>query len=144
MRVLAAATVVGSMIVVLMAGNGCGPGLFPVVTPTGSVTATPITNAYLYATNTTDGTISAFTRNTATGALGFIAQQSAGAANGPVGLAVTPLNEYVYVANSADGNVYEYSINQTGTLGNLTSLGEIVSGVTPQLVAVDYTVVSYT
>lgn len=140
MRFLAALTVVGSMVVVLMTGNGCGPGLFPVVTPTGSVTATPISNAaYLYATNTTDGTISAFTRNTANGALGFIAKQSAGAANGPVGLAVTPLNEFVYVANAADGNVYEYSINQTGTLGNLTSLGEIVSGAIPQLVAIDST-----
>jgi DNA-binding beta-propeller fold protein YncE len=139
-RLLAASSVIGAMIVVLMSGGGCRPGLYPLVTPTGSVTATPTSaNAYLYATNTTDGTISAFTRNTATGALGFIAQQSAGAANGPVGLAVTPLNEYIYVANSADGNVYEYSINQTGTLGNLTSLGEIVSGSVPQLVAVDYT-----
>jgi DNA-binding beta-propeller fold protein YncE len=138
-RLLAASSVIGAMIVVLMSGGGCGRGLFPVVTPTGSVTATPVTNAYLYATNTTDGTISAFKRNTATGALGFIAKQSAGAVNGPVGLAVTPQNDLVYVANSSDGDVYEYSINTTGTLGNLTSLGSVACGTIPQLVAIDST-----
>ncbi|HLI81808.1 MAG TPA: beta-propeller fold lactonase family protein, partial [Candidatus Binataceae bacterium] len=51
----------------------------------------------------------------------------------------TPQNDLVYAANASDGYVYEYSINQTGIVGNLTSLGRIACGVIPQLVAIDST-----
>ena len=137
MRFIVAASVIGAMIVLLTTGGGCGRGLFPVVTPTSSVSATPVANAFLYATDFNDGMISAFKRNSNTGSLSFIAKQSAGADKGPVGVAVTPQNNFVYVANASDGDVYEYSIDQTGTLGNLTSVGKIASGVIPQLVAID-------
>jgi DNA-binding beta-propeller fold protein YncE len=137
-RFIFVASVVGSLAVALMSSGGCGKGLFPEVTPTsGTVTPTPVTNAFLYATNFNDGTVSAFTRDTNTGALGFIAKHSAGAASGPEGIAVTPQNDLAFIANASDGKVYEYSVAQSGTLGDLTSIGSITSGLTPQLVAID-------
>jgi DNA-binding beta-propeller fold protein YncE len=134
MRFLAAASIIGSMLAALLTGGGCGPGLFPEITPTTSVTATPVTNAFLYATNFNDGTVSAFKRNTNTGALTFIAKQSAGALSGPDGVAVRPQNDFTYVANASDGHVYEYTIEATG---NLAPVGNISSGATAQLVAID-------
>ncbi len=134
---LLAAPVVASLAALMGGTGGCGKGLFPEVTSSGTVTPTPVANAFLYATNFNDGTVSAFTRNTNTGALGFIATQSAGAAGGPEGIAVTAANDLVYVANAADGNVYQYSIVQSGVLGSLSSLGKILSGTTPQMIAID-------
>jgi 6-phosphogluconolactonase (cycloisomerase 2 family) len=122
--------------ILIASGGGCGNGLFPRVTSSGTATATPVTNAFLYATNFTDGTVSAFTRNTNTGALSFIAKHSAGAARGPMGIAVTTQNDAVYLANAADGNVYGYTIDSTG---DLTSLPSIAAGTTPQMVAIDAT-----
>ena len=133
---MAAASIIGAMLTALLTGGGCGRGLFPEVTPTSSVTATPVTNAFLYATNFKDGTVSAFVRNTATGALSFIAKQSAGATNGPAGVAVPTQNDLVFVANASDGNLYEYLIATNGNIGNI---GKVSSGTTPQLVAIDDT-----
>jgi len=137
MRFVAAASILGSMLAALLTGGGCGRGIFPEVTPTASATATSSsTNAFLYATNFNDGTVSAFTRNTTTGALGFIAKQSAGATSGPAGVAVPIQNDLVFVANAADGNLYEYLIGSDGNIGNI---GKVSSGTTPQLVATDET-----
>lgn len=124
-------------IAIFVSSSGCGKGLFPEVTGTSSTTPTPVGNAFLYTSNFTDGTVSAFTRNTNSGSLGFISKQSAGAVNGPVGIAVTSENDLVYVANAADGNIYPFSINQSGVLGGLTSLPKIASGLTPQMVTID-------
>jgi len=144
MPLFAAASVIFAMVAALLAGNGCGRGFFPEVTATASTaTATPVSGAFLYSTNFTDGTVSAFKRNTNTGALSFIAKQSAGPASGPEGIAVRPQNDFVYVANAntSDNNIYEFSIQQTGaTIGNLTSVGgSIGSDAMPQLVAIDST-----
>ncbi len=130
---------IGIFIAVLAsATGGCGKGLFPEVTSSGTTsTSTPVANAFLYATNFRDGTVSAFTRNTSTGSLGFIAKQTAGATNGPEGIAVTLEDDLVFVANAADGNVNQYAIATSGVLGSLTSLGKIASGTTPQMVAID-------
>jgi 6-phosphogluconolactonase (cycloisomerase 2 family) len=136
MRYLAAASIIGSMLAALLTGGGCGRGLFPEVTPTTSITATPVTNAYLYATNFNDGSVSAFARNTSTGAITFIAKQSAGAAGGPAGVAVPIQNDLVFVANASDGNLYEYLI---GATGNIANIAKVSSGTTPQLVAIDET-----
>ncbi len=135
-RIIPLAFVGASVAILIASGGGCGNGLFPRVTSSGTATATPVTNAFLYATNFTDGTVSAFTRNTNTGALGFIAKHSAGAARGPMGIAVTTQNDAVYLANAADGNVYGYTIDSTG---DLTSLPSIAAGTTPQMVAIDAT-----
>ncbi len=43
----------------------------------------------------------------------------------------------MFVANAADGNVYQYAIATSGVLGSLTSLGKIASGTTPQGIAID-------
>jgi len=123
-----------------LTGNSCGKGLYQVENSAASVTvtATPVANAFLYSSNFADGTVSAFRRNTSNGALSFIAKQSAGAVNGPMGIAVAALNDLVFVANAADGRVYEFGIVQTGSSpGNLTSLGSIAAGFTPQMVAID-------
>jgi DNA-binding beta-propeller fold protein YncE len=127
--------------VILLTSNSCGKGLYE-VTSTASVTttATPVANAFLYATNFSDGTVSSFKRNTTTGALAFISKQSAGAVNGPMGIAVTPKNDLAFVVNSGDGKVYEYELVQSGTTpGNLSSVGSIAAGTTPQQVAIDST-----
>jgi DNA-binding beta-propeller fold protein YncE len=139
---LLAAPVVVSIAAVMGGSSGCGKGLFPEVSSSSAtITPTPVANAFLYATNFNDGTVSAFTRNTNTGALTFIQKQNAGAVGGPMGLAVTaPQNDLLFVANAADGKVYQYSIAQTsGTLGSLTSIGSIPAGTTPQMVAIDST-----
>ena len=128
--------------VALLTSNSCGKGIFPEVSSSGSVTVTPtpVANAFLYATNFNDGTVSAFRRNTNTGALTFIAKQSAGAVIGPMGVAVPVQNDLAFVANAADGNVYEYEIVQSGsTPGNLANVGNITAGTTPQMVAIDST-----
>ncbi len=139
MRFALAVSMVVSIGIFLSSAGGCGHGIFPEVSSSSSTTSTstPVANAYLYATNFRDGTVSAFTRNTSTGALGFIAKQTAGASNGPEGVAVTAGNDLVYVANAADGNVYQYAIATSGVLGSLTSLGKIASGTTPQMIAID-------
>ena len=129
--------------VVLLTSNSCGKGLYEVSNvASATVTATPVANAnpYLYATNFSDGMVSAFKRNTTTGALTFIAKQTAGAVNGPMGIAVTPQNDFAFVVNSSDGKVYEYELLQSGnTPGNLSSVGSIAAGTTPQQVAIDST-----
>ncbi|HVN28211.1 MAG TPA: beta-propeller fold lactonase family protein, partial [Candidatus Binataceae bacterium] len=66
----------------------------------------------------------------------------AGAKSGPLGIAVTPQNDFAFVANANanDGNIYEFSIPQSGTTpGELMSVGSIHSGTTPQIVAIDST-----
>ena len=90
MRFVLAASIAASIAVLVSSSGGCGKGLFPEVTASGAITPTPVGNAYLYATNFNDGTVSAFVRNTNTGALGFIAKISAGAAGGPEGVVVSP------------------------------------------------------
>ena len=140
-RFLTAVSVVASLIALLTSG-GCGKGIFPEVTPTAvTITPTPVANAFLYATNFTDGTVSAFARNTNTGTLSFISKRTAGSSQGPVGIAVKPQNDVVYVANASDGRLYPFQIVQSGggTPGDLTALTSISSGVTPQMVAIDTT-----
>jgi len=122
---------------VLLTAGGCGKGLYPVISSSsGSATATSTASAsaFLYATNNTDGKLSAFARNVSSGALTFIAQYTAGAAAGPMGLAITPNNQFMYVVNSADNQVYEYEIGSTGALLPLTN---IAAGTAPQMVAID-------
>jgi DNA-binding beta-propeller fold protein YncE len=136
MRFVLAASIGSAILVFIGSSGGCGKGLFPEVTSSGTATATPVANAFLYATNFGDGTVSAFTRNTNTGALTFIAKQSAGAVRGPQGIAITPQKDFAYVANSSDGNVYGYSINSQS--GSLTSVGSgIAAGSAPKMVAIE-------
>jgi len=122
--------------------GGAGGGLFPTVNPSTSATPTsvPVTGVFLYSTNLGDGKVAEFQRTTSNGGLGFFGTVNAGAFNatdGPKGIVITPNKQFVYVANSADNNVYEYSI-QSST-GNLLLIGSIAAGGNPQQVVTDTT-----
>ena len=104
----------------------CGKSLFesgsstssgvPILTPTptGSAvatptaTSTPITQAFAFVTNQHDAKVTVFARDTNTGQLSPRSNADAGAVDGPAGVAIAPDNRAVYVANNADGNVYQY------------------------------------
>jgi len=88
----------------------------------GSATAAPTTGtgALAFVTNYKDGKVSSFTRNTTTGVLKYTGQVTAGTKAGPKGVVAAPSGSFLYVANSADDNIYEFSINSTD--GTLTPL----------------------
>jgi 6-phosphogluconolactonase (cycloisomerase 2 family) len=101
----------------------CGtPGLLDPVNGSNSPTATPTsgTGALAFVTNFKAGNVTSFTRNTTTGVLKRTGVVAAGAASGPKGIVAAPSGDFVYVANNADDNIYEYSVNQTS--GALTPL----------------------
>ncbi len=83
-----------------------------------SATPTPATGALAFVTNFTDGKVSSFTRNTTTGVLKRESQIKAGASGGPKGLIAS--KGFLYVANNADDNIYQFSINSKN--GKLTAL----------------------
>jgi len=87
-----------------------------------SATPTPGTGALAFVSNFAAGTVASFTRNTTTGVLKRTAITGAGAKSGPRGLAVSPgaAAGFLYVANQADDNIYEYAVNQSS--GVLTPL----------------------
>lgn len=71
---------------------------------------------YVYVTNNGDGTVSEFTRM-ADGSLIFLRAVRAGAVDGPTGIAVSPSNRFVYVANEGDNRLYQFRIRrQDGSL----------------------------
>jgi 6-phosphogluconolactonase (cycloisomerase 2 family) len=95
-------------------------------------------SSFAYVTNF-NGDVSEFTVNSS-GGLTLIGTVTAGAKNGPVGLAVTPSNNYLYVANFADSLVHEFSINSTtGALKNIGTISTLMGGKTggPSGVAID-------
>ena len=87
-----------------------------------SATPTPGTGALAFVSNFTAGNVASFTRNTSTGILKRTAITAAGKKAGPRGLAVSPGSAagFLYVANRADDNIYEYAVNQNN--GVLTPL----------------------
>jgi 6-phosphogluconolactonase (cycloisomerase 2 family) len=87
-----------------------------------SATPTPGTGALAFVSNFTAGNVASFTRNTTTGLLKRTAITAAGKKSGPRGLAVSPgaAAGFLYVANRADDNIYEYAVNQNS--GVLTPL----------------------
>jgi 6-phosphogluconolactonase (cycloisomerase 2 family) len=90
-------------------------GLFPLATNSGSPTATATTGtgALAYVTNFNDAKVSSFTRNITTGVLTLTGTITAGKTKGPKGLVPAPSGSFLYVANNADDNIYEFSINST-------------------------------
>lgn len=141
-RLTAIAIVVGINGSLVLFGNGCGKGLFPEITTSATATIVPTSVAggtFVYASNFNDANIAELQR-TSSGGLGIIGSVNAGAVGGPVGLAVTPNNGFLYVANSADNLVHEFQIVASGSkIGTLTSLGTIAAGTAPQMVAIDTT-----
>jgi 6-phosphogluconolactonase (cycloisomerase 2 family) len=87
--------------------------------PTG--TATTNAGAFAFVTNFNDAKVSTLTRNTTTGVLKHSGAVLAGAKKGPHGLVVAPSNAFLYVANVADDNIYEFSVSSDkGTLTPLS------------------------
>ena len=80
---------------------------------------------FAYVTNF-DGNISEFKLSSANGALSLIGTISGGPADGPVGIAAHPSNNFLYVVNFADDLVHEYSVNTT--TGQLAVLGTVSTG----------------
>ena len=134
-RMLPAVVIVAATINTMSCNNN--NGLFPQTgggggsTASSSLTPTPLTPtstptaaaeaALAFVTNSNDGMVSSFTRNTSTGALTHTGEVTAGAKAGPRGVVASPNGSSLYVANINDDNIYEFSINQTD--GTLTPLG---------------------
>jgi 6-phosphogluconolactonase (cycloisomerase 2 family) len=99
-------------------------GLPNLVTNSGSATPTSTstagTGSVAFVSNFGAGNVASFTRNTSTGVLKRTGTTAAGAKKGPKGLALGPGGGFLYVANKADGNIYEFSVNKT--TGALTPL----------------------
>ena len=94
----------------------------PTLTPTATATGAAGAGSVAFVSNFGAGTVASFTRNTLTGALTRTATIAAGAKGGPKGLALGPGGKFLYVANHADGNIYEYSVNKSsGVLTPLSS-----------------------
>ncbi|HYL59564.1 MAG TPA: beta-propeller fold lactonase family protein [Candidatus Acidoferrales bacterium] len=109
----------------MLATYSCGNGLFPEVGSSSSGNATgsptPGTGALAFVTNFNAGTLSSFTRNTTTGALKRTGTTSAGAKKGPKGVVAAVAGGFLYAANVADDNIYEFALNQsTGALTPLS------------------------
>jgi 6-phosphogluconolactonase (cycloisomerase 2 family) len=130
---LAAAVLIGSQV-------GCGKGLYSQASSSSSATATATAGvgAFAYASNFNDAVVSEFKRDTTGGALTWIGQIKAGAKSGPMGLAVTPSNNALYVVNQADNNVYQFAIKSNGTLSSIGA-GSAAAGTTPKMIAIDST-----
>lgn len=84
-------------------------------------TSTPDTGALAFVSNFAAGNVASFTRNTTTGVLKRTGTIAAGQKNGPKGMVVSSGAGFLYVANKADDNIYEYAVNQsTGALTPLS------------------------
>ncbi len=110
-----------------------GPG------PT-SVTVHP-SGRFAYVANLCDscprGTVSAYTINSATGALSAVAGSPFAAGDLPISLAVDPSGRFAYVANNIGNNVSAYTINSsTGALRAVAG-SPFAAGVGPSSVTVD-------
>ena len=55
-----------------------------------------------------------------------------------MGLTITPNNNFLYAADSGGNKVYEFKINNNGTLSRIGA-GSIAAGNSPQMIAVDPT-----
>ncbi|MGH7864637.1 MAG: lactonase family protein [Candidatus Binataceae bacterium] len=117
MRALQVAVIVALSV----ATASCNGGLFE--NGGGSSTPAPAAGAgeFAYVTNFKTGKVSRFRRNRASGALNLKGTTSAGADNGPRGVAIHPTNQFLYVANAGDHRTYQFSIDLTD--GSLTPIG---------------------
>jgi 6-phosphogluconolactonase (cycloisomerase 2 family) len=103
---------------------------------------------FLYVTNTKDGTVSAFTINSANGNLTAVAgnpvTSSAGSTDVPTAAAVDPSSQYLYVANGDAGTISAFTINATtgalapitGTLASST-FNCVIGGEGPQAIVIE-------
>ena len=127
MRLVPAAIALAATINTISCGSpGLGLGAAGSGAASASATPTPGSGALAFVSNFAAGNVASFTRNTTTGVLKRSATTAAGKKNGPRGLAVSlgaAAAGFLYVANNADDNIYEYAVNQsTGVLTPLSPL----------------------
>jgi 6-phosphogluconolactonase (cycloisomerase 2 family) len=139
MRRQPALAILAALAIMAAAADACGHGVFPENSSNSSAGGGGSTTARsVYVTNFADHKIAALANSS--GTLSSPTTLAAGAANGPLGLALTPPGSTVpkalYVANPADGLIHEFGVNSSG---NLNSLATISAGTQPQQVAVDST-----
>ena len=102
------------LMAVTLSTVSCGShGLFAFASNSTSPTATKTTNVgkFAFVTNFNDAKVSTLSRNTTTGALKRVGTIIAGAKKGPHGLVVAPSNAFLYVANVADDNIYQFAVS---------------------------------
>jgi 6-phosphogluconolactonase (cycloisomerase 2 family) len=107
------------------------------VTPT--ATPTPMTQAFAMVTNFNDAKVSVFARDTKTGRLTLKSEADAGESRGPKGIAITQDGRAAYVANHADGKIYQYTFDAAaGALAPMVpaSVNEAAGGGT-EMIATD-------
>ncbi len=71
---------------------------------------------YLYATDISNNTVSAFAVNNSTGALSSLAVATFNTGQLPIAVAADPSNNFLYTANWADSSVSAFVINSDGSL----------------------------
>ncbi len=111
--------------VILIAGTigamSCGQSIYPAASNSATATATSTATGgnFAYVTNFANGEITEFKRNTSSGILTFNTRIAAGSDNGPVGIAITSNNAYLYATNINDNTILQYTV---GTDGKLTAM----------------------
>ncbi|HTD25023.1 MAG TPA: beta-propeller fold lactonase family protein [Terriglobales bacterium] len=111
-----------------MLGQSSFNHLFALVEGAQGVSVTP---QYVYATNMSDNTVSAFSMNPATGALtAGIAGSPFATGTAPASISVDPSGSFAFVADSGSNKVSAYTISNTGTLAAVTG-SPFASGTNP-------------
>ena len=129
----ATAGLIALLLLAALPEGGCGGSFFSVAGTSSSTSGGGSSGGggttggvgFAYVTNF-DGNISEFKLSSSNGSLSLIDTISGGSANGPVGIAAHPSNNYLYVVNFADDLVHEYSVNTT--TGQLAAIGTIPTG----------------
>jgi DNA-binding beta-propeller fold protein YncE len=125
---------------VVLSTVSCGGGLFPQVTATAtsSSSPTPGTGEFGYVTDFNTGKVVMLKRNVTTGGITAGKAVGAGAKQGPKGLALTFGNNFLYVANNSDDEVYAYSVSSDGVPSPLpTASFSDGSGSGPEQIAIN-------
>jgi len=103
----------------------CGKSVFSADNSTASPTSTSTATGggFAFVTNVGSGFITEFKRNITTGVLKYNTRISAGSASskgGPLGIAITANNSFLYAGNSDDGNIYQFTVGTDGALTPMT------------------------
>ena len=80
----------------------------------------------MFATNNGDGTLSEFSRDFTSGPLTLSVRPRPARRRGPTGVALSPSNGFLYIANSADHLIREFSVDTSS--GALTAIGSVSDG----------------
>ncbi len=110
----------------LLGLTSCGNSVFSAdnsSTASPTATSTGSGGSFAYVTNVGSGFITEFKRNVTTGVLKYntrIAAGSTSSKGGPLGIAITSNNSFLYAGNSDDGNIYQFTVGSDGTLTPMT------------------------